>query len=105
MESALHPDLAKRQVAHAPTAPFDRISHLGALGLVQGTRHGGGTQTPAAEQRKDVAILDTFANMAMVRADMRDWVDYMQLAKLGDRWVIVNVLWERRPTSPAAPAR
>lgn len=104
MERALHPDLAKRQVAPAPTAPFDRIGHLGAMALVQGTRNGGGTKTPAAEQRKDVTILDTFASMAMVRADMRDWVDYMQLAKLGDHWVIVNVLWERRPAEAAASA-
>jgi hypothetical protein len=29
----------------------------------------------------------------------------MQLAKLGDHWVIVNVLWERRPAEPATSAR
>jgi Putative lumazine-binding len=28
---------------------------------------------------------------------MADWVDYMQLAKVDGRWVIVNVLWERKP--------
>jgi hypothetical protein len=28
---------------------------------------------------------------------MANWVDYMQLGKVEGRWVIVNVLWERKP--------
>lgn len=28
---------------------------------------------------------------------MAGWVDYLQLAKVDGRWVIVNVLWERKP--------
>ena len=28
---------------------------------------------------------------------MAGWVDYMHLANMGDRWVIVNVLWEPKP--------
>jgi hypothetical protein len=27
---------------------------------------------------------------------MADWIDYMQLARVDGRWVIVNVLWERK---------
>jgi hypothetical protein len=30
-----------------------------------------------------------------------DWVDYLHLARWGGRWVIVNVLWELKPRSPA----
>jgi hypothetical protein len=25
---------------------------------------------------------------------MADWIDYLHLAKVDGRWVIVNVLWE-----------
>ena len=32
---------------------------------------------------------------------MADWVDYLQLAKVDGRWVIVNVLWERKPENGA----
>jgi hypothetical protein len=28
---------------------------------------------------------------------MRDWVDYMHIAKFNGKWVIVNVLWELKP--------
>jgi hypothetical protein len=28
---------------------------------------------------------------------MADWVDYMQLGRVDGRWLIVNVLWERKP--------
>ena len=27
---------------------------------------------------------------------MADWIDYLQVAKVEGRWVIVNVLWERK---------
>jgi hypothetical protein len=36
-------------------------------------------------------------NSAVVKLEMRDWVDYMQIGRLNGRWVIVNVLWEMKP--------
>jgi hypothetical protein len=44
-----------------------------------------------------VRILDIFENAASVRVDASDWVDYLHLAKVNGRWVIINVLWELRP--------
>jgi hypothetical protein len=38
-----------------------------------------------------------FENVAGVRADMGEWIDYMHLAKVDGKWVIINVLWELRP--------
>ncbi|MGI9056552.1 MAG: hypothetical protein ACR2F2_12210 [Pyrinomonadaceae bacterium] len=32
-----------------------------------------------------------------VKLEMRDWVDYMHVAKFNGKWVIVNVLWELKP--------
>jgi hypothetical protein len=60
-------------------------------------RRGGRKETPMAEQRKEVRILDIFGNAASVRVDAGSWVDYLQIAKWNGRWVIVNVLWENRP--------
>jgi len=31
-------------------------------------------------------------------------IDYLHVAKIDGRWVIVNVLWERKP-KPAAPPK
>jgi hypothetical protein len=97
MERALHPELAKRIVNVDPRNGRNSLGQQSAMTLVLGTRRGGGKDTPAAQQRKDVRILDIFGNTASVRVDASSWVDYLHVAKWNNRWVIVNVLWELRP--------
>jgi len=96
MESSLHPNLAKRRAVTNEKGQ-SRLDELSALGLVQGTRTGFGKQTPKEQQQKDVTILDITGNAAIVKLEMRDWVDYMHIAKFNGKWVIVNVLWELKP--------
>jgi len=96
MERALHPELAKRIVNTNPNGR-NSLGQQGAMTLVNATKSGGGKSTPAAQQRKDVRILDIFGNTASVRVDAATWVDYLHVAKWNGRWVIVNVLWELRP--------
>ncbi len=97
MERALHPELAKRIVNTDPRNGRNSLGQQSAMTLVLNTKRGGGKETPAARQRKDVRILDIFGNTASVRIDASDWVDYLHVAKWNGRWVIVNVLWEVRP--------
>jgi hypothetical protein len=96
MESALHPHLAKR-IVRTNDKGQSGLGQMTALELVQGTRAGSGKQTPAAEQQKDVTILDITGGAATVKLEMRDWVDYMHIGKFNGRWVVVNVLWEMKP--------
>jgi hypothetical protein len=96
MERALHPDLAKR-IINTNQRGRNILGHQSAMTLVQNTRSGGGRETPVAEQRKDVRILDIFGNTASVRVDAGSWVDYLHIARWNGRWVIINVLWEMRP--------
>lgn len=96
MERAVHPDLAKR-IINADQRGRSVLGHQSAMTLVQNTRRGGGKETPAAERRTDVRILDIFGNTASVRVDADRWIDYMHIAKWNGRWVIINVLWENRP--------
>ena len=96
MERALHPELAKRIVNTNPNGR-NSLGQQSAMTLVMSTRGGGGKNTPADQQRKDVRILDVFGNTASVRVDASTWVDYLHVAKWNGRWVIVNVLWELRP--------
>ncbi len=70
---------------------------MSAMSLMQGTRRGGGKQTPKEKQLKDVSILDVFENAASVKIVASDWIDYLHLARSNGRWVIVNVLWELKP--------
>jgi hypothetical protein len=96
MESALHPDLAKR-IVRTNEKGQSGLGQMSAMSLVQGTRVGSGKQTPAAEQLKDVTILDMIGGAATVKLEMRDWVDYMHIGKFNGKWVIINVLWEMKP--------
>jgi len=72
------------------------VDNQGASRLTLGTARGGGTRTPKEKQRTDVRILDMFRGTAVVRVDAGEWVDYLQLVREGDRWLILNVLWELR---------
>ena len=98
MERALHPELAKR-IVRSDTLGNYRLDQQSAMTLTLNTRNGGGKDTPQADRRDDVRILDIFRNAASVRVDASYWVDYLQLAKWKGRWVIVNVLWELKPKS------
>lgn len=94
MERALHPDLAKRIVITGAQNNRSRLDQMSAMSLVQGTRRGGGNDTPKDKQLKEVTILDVFGNAASVKVVAESWIDYIHMAKFNGRWVIVNVLWE-----------
>jgi hypothetical protein len=69
MRRCLHPDLVKRTVRR------DAATGVWRLGR------------PAD---------DVFRRIASVRVLSQPYMDYLQMAKLGDRWLIANVLWELR---------
>ncbi len=96
MERALHPELAKRILMANQNEPGKHFMHMTADQLIDGARRGGGSDSPAEEQRKEVKILDIFRGTASVRVDAQTWVDYLHVAKDNDGWVIINVLWEMR---------
>ena len=100
MESALHPELAKRMIYTDAKSGRSQFNHMGAMALVQGTRRGGGTQTPKEKQLKEVTILDRFNNAAIVKIVASDWIDYLSVAKFNGEWKIINVLWELKPKPP-----
>jgi putative lumazine-binding protein len=101
MSRALHPELVKRIVVSDTVTGQSVLQNMGATALVNGARHGYGKSTPRERQQKDVTILDIFHHAASVKGVMAEWIDYMQLAKVNGRWVIVNVLWEMKPESRA----
>jgi hypothetical protein len=103
MERAVHPELAKRIVQTSPDGRRQMLGQMSAATLIQGTRDGGGRDTPDSLRRKDVTILDIYQNAASARIDASYWIDYLHLAKWRGRWVIVNVLWEMHPQRPAQP--
>jgi hypothetical protein len=104
MESALHPELAKRMISTDPKTGHSQFNHMGAMQLVQNTRRGGGNKTPKDEQLKEITILDRFNNAAVVKIVASGWIDYLEVAKFNGQWKIINVLWELKPKPAAEPS-
>ena len=102
MESALHPELAKRIVIVDVSTGRSRLDSMSAMTLVQRTRAGGGTKVPKEKQQKDITILDRFNNAAVVKVIASEWIDYLEEAKVNGEWKIINVLWEVKPDSELA---
>jgi hypothetical protein len=96
MTRALHPALVKRIVAVNRETGEAFVDDMGAGKLVAGTRAAYGHETPEDQRRTDVTIFDVFGNAASVKIDAGGWVDYLHLAKIDGRWMILNVLWELR---------
>lgn len=96
MERAVHPDLAKRQVATPPNGR-SRLNHMGAMALVQATRSRAQRPQPADQRLLEITILDITGNTASAKAVSWDFVDLIHLARADGRWVIVNDLWDMRP--------
>ena len=103
MESALHPELAKRMILTDPKTGRSQFNHMGAMQLVQNTRRGGGSKTPKERQLKEITILDRYNNAAVVKIVASDWIDYLEEAKVNGEWKIINVLWELKPKPAPTP--
>ena len=100
MERALHPELAKRVVTTDKRTGRSQLESIGAMTLVLRTRARGEMHMPTERQEKDFRILDIFNDAAVAKIIASDWIDYLELARWNGRWVIVNVLWEYKPTAP-----
>lgn len=96
MTRAVSPELVKRIVVRDTASSKDMIQGMGSTVLINSTRRGFGKSTPVDKQEKEVKIYDIYRGAAVAKVTMTDWIDYLQLARIDGRWVIVNVLWERK---------
>lgn len=105
MQRALHPELAKRMVGSDPRTGRSFLQPIGASAMINFTAAGAGKLKPGEDAAIEIAVLDVFGSMAMVRAKSVAFMDYVQLGKLDGEWKIVNVLWERMPQPPPPPPK
>ncbi len=97
MRRSLHPELAKRAILLDPQTGAERVQHLTQRNMLDMTQRGGG-DAPVDKRRYEVSILDLNGDIASVRADSYDYVDYLHLARCAGQWLIVNALYaDRRP--------
>lgn len=93
----LHPDFVKRTIYHDPTSGHWGLGRSASADMMIGwARDGVGRTAVARERAFEIEVQDVFRHVASVRVLSYPFMDYLHLAKIGDRWLIVNVLWERR---------
>ena len=98
MASCLHPSLAKRAVADADSgaleldeAPF---THMTGAAVAGGPKPYG--------RELDIAVLDLVDGIATARVVSEPFIDLLHLARFGDRWLIVNAVYQDRTDGAAA---
>jgi hypothetical protein len=97
MRRCLHPELVKRTVWHEPeTGEWSLGRPTSAEAMVDGARDGLGRDAVNGGRPITIEIEDVFRHIASVKVLSGPFMDYLHVAKVGDKWLIVNVLWERR---------
>jgi hypothetical protein len=89
IRACLHPELAKR-TPREPGAALLALHYDPAESLVADTANGRGR---AFDPAQEVTVLDVFRDIATVKVRSEPFVEYLHLARFGDRWLIVNALY------------
>ena len=96
---ALHPDLAKRAVLGETPDERYGLRRMSKEELVELTRQGA-LKAPRAQWNRSCRVLDVSGNTASVRLETPWFVDHFHMGRFGERWLIVNALWYRKPKAP-----
>ena len=92
---SLHPDLAKRAVETNPDEVY-ALRRMSKEELVELTRQGV-LKTPQEQWNRSVRVLDITGDVAVARVETPWFTDYFHLGRFGERWVIVNAMWQPKP--------
>jgi hypothetical protein len=104
MRRCLHPELVKRTIYRDPaTGDWELTRPADADMMVRWTSAGEGRTTVAEERQFEITIDHVFRHIATVRVLSTPYMDYLHIAKLGDRWLIANALWELREGEETEP--
>lgn len=96
LANGLHDDLAKRGMTPSRETGKITMRPVTKEQLVEYAKQGAGKK-PKEEWAVKVTILDMLNYCATVKIESVDFIDYAHVAKFGDEWKIVNVLWEFQP--------
>ncbi len=104
MQRALHPALVKRTIWHDLHDDAWKVGRtLTAEAMVGFTREGGGSTHPESEKVFEIEVLDALRHIATVKVSSYPYMDYLHLAKIADRWWIINCLYEVRQGEQTEP--
>lgn len=89
MDQSLHPKLAKRSLS----ASGKEVRELTAAQMVSYTGQGYGKGMWQRGQKIQAVILDLHGDIASAKIVTPHYYEYMHLAKVDGRWVILNTLY------------
>ncbi len=94
-ERAAHPRMVKRTFwTNKKTGKeYLRETFTDAMILLAETYNQDNDKFPE-NPKKEIIILDVFDKVASVKLIADNWIDYMHIVKLNDKWQLVNVLWQ-----------
>ncbi len=93
MKASLHKKLAKRSLKGMWGE--DELRHTTASDMVSYTRSGYGERLWQQDLNIKVEILDCFKDIASVKVMTPHYYEYLHLAKMENKWVIINALYEK----------
>jgi Putative lumazine-binding len=89
MAGCLHPLLVKRDITDKDGQPgVDEMSRDDMIAATAAGRPRGGEFT--------VTVLDEYGGIAAVKVVSPRYIDYLHIARVGDRWQLLNVLFQNR---------
>jgi hypothetical protein len=89
MRACLHPALAKR-TPRQPGSSLLALHDDPVENLVEDTASGEGT---GFDPKQEVTVLNIFRDIATVMVHSEPFVEYLHLARFGDKWLIINALY------------
>ena len=93
MARCMHPELVKRSLEPDPQTGGCKVETLTRAEMVAETAAGEGAVDAGPYQ---VSVLDAYGDIATVSVLSAAYMDYIQVARFGEAWLILNVLWQPR---------
>lgn len=93
MARCMHPELIKGSVEPDPQTGGTIVRTLTRARMVALTGAGEGAEDAGPYE---VVVLDAYGDTATVSVLSAAYMDYLQVARFGDAWLILNVLWQPR---------
>ena len=93
MARCMHPELVKRSVKQGQQTGGCEVETLRRAEMVDETAAGEGAVDVGPYE---VSVMDAYGDGAAVRVLSAAYMDYLQMVRCGEAWLILNVLWQPR---------
>lgn len=94
IESALHPDLAKRGIRQG-APPGEQVASMTAAQMVAWTRDGDGVRERPSDLDLRIEVLDVHSEMATALVRSTVYTEYAHLVRTSGRWRVLNTVYVR----------